>query len=56
VPANAPVPFVCECEDPECLGRVELTLGKYDDARASTMAIRLPEHGEDESDGFQLDA
>ena len=26
------VPFLCECADDECLGRVELTLAQYEDA------------------------
>jgi hypothetical protein len=46
LPADAAVPFVCECADAECLGRVEMTLGEYDKARASSTAIRLPEHRE----------
>ena len=29
-----PVPFLCECTDDTCLGRVELTLEEYDRIRA----------------------
>jgi hypothetical protein len=47
------VPFVCECEDPECLARVELTLRGYDDARATGKAVRLPEHANDRTDRSQ---
>jgi hypothetical protein len=53
LPADAPVPFVCECDDPECLGRVEMTLGEYDEARASKKAIRLSEHRDDEPERSQ---
>ena len=50
LPAITPVPFVCECDDPECLGRLDLTLGDYDEARASSQVIRVQEHVQDESE------
>jgi hypothetical protein len=47
LPATTPVPFLCECSDPECLGRVEMTLDEYGQTRASDEPIRLAEHRED---------
>jgi hypothetical protein len=47
LPATTPVPFLCECSDPECLGRVEMTLDEYGETRASDAPIRLAEHRED---------
>ena len=47
LPATTPVPFLCECCDPECLGRVEMTLDEYGETRASDKPIRLAEHRED---------
>jgi hypothetical protein len=47
LPATIPVPFLCECSDPECLGRVEMTLDEYGEKRASDKSIRLAEHRED---------
>jgi hypothetical protein len=44
VPADASVPFVCECDDADCLGRVDLTLGEYDERRVEEGGVRLPEH------------
>jgi len=29
-----PVPFLCECADKECMGRVELTLDEYREVRS----------------------
>ena len=52
LPAATPVPFLCECGDPECLGRVEMTLDEYGEKRASNKAIRLAEHQEN-TDGSE---
>jgi len=30
-----PIPFLCECSDKRCLGRVSLTIEEYDEARAA---------------------
>jgi hypothetical protein len=44
LPKTTPVPFLCECSDPECLGRVEMTLDEYGEKRASDKSIRFAEH------------
>jgi hypothetical protein len=44
LPSHAQVPFICECEDAECLGRVDVALGDYDEARIRGDAVRLAEH------------
>ena len=31
----SPIPFLCECSDTRCLGRVPLSLEEYDEARAA---------------------
>jgi hypothetical protein len=31
VPAEQLIPFLCECADDGCLGRVDMKLGDYDD-------------------------
>jgi hypothetical protein len=31
VPADQLIPFLCECADDDCLGRVDMNLGEYDD-------------------------
>jgi hypothetical protein len=31
VPAEQPIPFLCECADDVCMGRVDMNLGDYDD-------------------------
>jgi hypothetical protein len=37
--------FVCECADPECAQRVEMTLPAYDELRADpTRFVLAPEH------------
>jgi hypothetical protein len=39
------VPFLCECADSACMGRIELTLGDYDAIRAHERHfLMLPEH------------
>jgi hypothetical protein len=56
------IPFVCECADDDCLGRVELTLAEYSAVRSSdNRFFILPGHlmatGEEvveEHDGFQV--
>jgi hypothetical protein len=47
LPATTRVPFLCECGDPECLGRVAMTLDEYCEKRASDTPIRLWDHRED---------
>jgi hypothetical protein len=32
---EAPIPFLCECSDTRCLGRVPLSIEEYDEARAA---------------------
>ena len=44
LPSDSEVPFVCECEDPECLGRVYLTLVEFDRRRSRGDSVRLHEH------------
>jgi hypothetical protein len=40
-----PVPFLCECADIECLGRIEITTGDYDAAHVdSDHYVILPGH------------
>jgi hypothetical protein len=51
LPTTNPVPFLCECSDPECLGRVEMTLDEYGQTRASDELIRLAEHRENATNG-----
>jgi hypothetical protein len=44
LPEDAEIPFVCECEDSACLGRVQLTRSEYDLLRTRGRAVRLPGH------------
>jgi hypothetical protein len=44
LPSDALVPFICECDDPWCLGRVDVALLEYDYARDSGDLVRLAEH------------
>jgi hypothetical protein len=46
LPSDALVPFICECDDPWCLGRVDVPLLEYDLARDSGDLVRLAEHRE----------
>lgn len=40
-----PVPFLCECADIECRGRIEITTGDYDAAHIdSNHYVVLPGH------------
>lgn len=40
-----PVPFLCECSDIHCFGRVELSLAKYRRVRAHPQRyLTLPKH------------
>ena len=32
---ESPIPFLCECSDSRCLGRVPLSLAEYEEARAA---------------------
>ena len=42
---GSPVPFLCECADDACLGRVELTHGQYAEVRtADNRYVILPGH------------
>ena len=39
------VPFLCECADDRCLGRIEITVGRYGDVHADrTLYVVLPGH------------
>lgn len=40
-----PVPFLCECSDQRCFGRVDLTLDEYQQVRAHPQRyLTLPGH------------
>ena len=42
---GASIPFLCECADPECLGRVDLTVPQYQAVRSdSERYVILPGH------------
>lgn len=45
--ADAQIPFVCECDDSACFGRVQLTRSEYDLLRSRGLPVRLPGHGAD---------
>ena len=51
LPADARVPFICECDDHWCLGRVEVALLVYDRVQGQGGAVRLPEHSPESSPG-----
>jgi hypothetical protein len=39
------VPFLCECADEECMGRVDLTLDEYRELRShERLFVMLPDH------------
>jgi hypothetical protein len=39
------IPFLCECADPDCLGRVEMTLADYGSVhRDRTLFVIMPGH------------
>lgn len=39
--------FICECDDPQCTGRVEATLEEYEEVRADgTHFLLAPDHGD----------
>ena len=45
VSRNAPVPFLCECSDDECLESVSLPLARYEELhRGSDRYVMLPDH------------
>jgi hypothetical protein len=42
---GASIPFLCECADADCLGRVDLTFSQYRGVRSeSDRYVILPEH------------
>lgn len=44
-PDDAPMEFLCECDDPECVGRVSATRSEYEAIRAvATHFVVLPGH------------
>jgi hypothetical protein len=45
LPSGARVPFICECDDPWCLGRVDIALWEYDHVREEGGLVRISEHG-----------
>jgi len=45
--ADAKIPFVCECDESACFGRVQLTRSEYDLLRTRGLTVRLPGHGAD---------
>lgn len=39
------VPFLCECADQACMGRIDLTLADFNEVRAHTnYFVMLPDH------------
>jgi hypothetical protein len=45
VPPSARVPFLCECADETCMGRVDVTLDQYRELRSHERRfIMLPDH------------
>jgi hypothetical protein len=51
--ATEPVPFLCECADVECMGRVELTLDEYRELRSHRRRFVML-HGHRRTPGEQL--
>jgi hypothetical protein len=45
LPSAAEIPFVCECDDSACFGRVQLMRSEYDLLRTRGLSVRLPAHG-----------
>ena len=44
---SGPLPFICECADPECRSVVLLTMSEYEEIRAHpTHFLNLPGHAE----------
>jgi hypothetical protein len=44
---TGPLPFICECADPECRSVVLLTMSEYEEIRAHPAHfVNLPEHAE----------
>ena len=44
-PDEEPVPFVCECDDPECSKAIEIPLGEYERAvEAADRFVVVPGH------------
>jgi len=44
---GGPIPFICECADPECRSVVLLTMSEYEEIRAQpTHFLNLPGHDE----------
>jgi hypothetical protein len=53
VASAEPVPFLCECADEECMGRVELTLDEYRELRSHERHfVMLHDHAR--TDGEQV--
>jgi hypothetical protein len=45
VASDEPIPFVCECGDPECVDGVELTVGEYIAAHSAANRFTVkPDH------------
>jgi len=47
-----PVPFLCECADEECMGRVDLTLDEYRELRSHERQFVML-HGHARTEGAQ---
>ena len=44
---SGPLPFICECADPDCRTVVLLTMSEYEEIRAHpTYFLNLPKHAE----------
>jgi hypothetical protein len=40
-----PIPFLCECSDKRCVGRLHLTLEEYEEARSDSQRyLTIPSH------------
>jgi hypothetical protein len=51
---SGPLPFICECADPECRSVVLLTMTEYEEIRAHpTHFLNLPEHTEGEEENAE---
>jgi len=48
-----PVPFLCECADEECMGRVDLTLDEYRELRSHERQFVML-HGHARTEGEEI--
>ena len=51
---GGPIPFICECADPECRSVVLLTMSEYEEIRAQpTHFLNLPGHDRDRGRAYR---